>query len=50
VTLLDAYYVGTPDRSGVLLGYGSLDMPDIIRGATILAEVIQHVAVRAHRA
>jgi GntR family transcriptional regulator/MocR family aminotransferase len=50
VTSLDAYYVGTPDRSGVLLGYGSLDLPDIIRGATILADVIQHVAMRAHRA
>ncbi len=50
VTLLDAYYSGSPDQSGVLLGYGSLDVPAIIRGATILAEVIQHVAVRAHRA
>ena len=44
VTPLDAYYFGTPDRSGLLLGYGSLEIPDIIRGATALAEVIEQVA------
>ncbi len=44
ITLLDAYYLGAPDRSGLLLGYGSLEIPDIIRGATALAEVIEQVA------
>jgi DNA-binding transcriptional MocR family regulator len=44
VTPLDAYYFGAPDRPGLLLGYGSLEIPDIIRGATALAEVIEQVA------
>jgi GntR family transcriptional regulator/MocR family aminotransferase len=47
VTPLDAYYVGTPDRSGVLLGYGNLDMPEIIQGATVLREVIEQVAAQS---
>jgi GntR family transcriptional regulator/MocR family aminotransferase len=46
VTTLDACYVGAPDRSGVLLGYGSLDIPAIIHGATALREVIEQVAAR----
>jgi len=46
VTTLDTYYVGTPDRSGLLLGYGSLDIPDIIQGAKVLREVIEHVATQ----
>ncbi|GAC1399371.1 MAG: PLP-dependent aminotransferase family protein [Ktedonobacteraceae bacterium] len=44
VTTLDAYYIGTPDRSGLLLGYASLDIPDIIQGAKVLGEVIKQVA------
>lgn len=47
VTPLDAYYVGTPDRSGVLLGYGSLDIPDLLQGAIVLREVIEQVAARS---
>jgi GntR family transcriptional regulator/MocR family aminotransferase len=48
VTPLDAAYsIGAPDRAGVLLGYGSLEIPDIIRGATILREVIERVAAHA---
>lgn len=47
VTTLDAYYFGVPDRSGLLLGYGSLDIPDIVRGAMMLREVIEQVAARA---
>lgn len=47
-TVLDSYYLGTPDRSGLLLGYGGEDLPDIIRGATILAEVIERVAAAPH--
>lgn len=44
VTPLDAFYLGAPDRSGLLLGYGSLEIPDLVQGATILAEIIQQVA------
>lgn len=44
VTTLESYYVGTPDRSGLLLGYGGLDIPDIVRGATTLRDVIERVA------
>ncbi len=44
VTTLDAYYLGTPDRSGLLLGYANLDIPDIIQGANVLKEVIKQVA------
>jgi len=49
VTTLDAYYTGTPDRSGLLLGYASLDIPDIIQGAMVVKEVIQQVeALHSH--
>ncbi len=44
VTPLDAYYHGPPDRSGLLLGYASLDIPDIIRGVTVLMGIIEQVA------
>ena len=44
VTPLDAYYVGTPDRSGLLLGYANLEIPQIVQGITILREAIEHVA------
>jgi len=44
VTPLDAYYLGPPDRSGLLLGYASLEIPDIIRGVTVLKEIIEQVA------
>lgn len=50
VTPLDAYYLGTPDRSGLLLGYACLEIPDIIRGATVLREVIEQVAALFHHA
>ncbi|WP_207229445.1 PLP-dependent aminotransferase family protein [Ktedonosporobacter rubrisoli] len=49
VTLLDAYYLGTPDRSGLLLGYGCLEIPEIIRGVTILREIITQVAARSQQ-
>lgn len=45
VTPLDGYYVGSPDRSGLLLGYASLEIPDIIRGITTLMEIIKQVGV-----
>jgi GntR family transcriptional regulator/MocR family aminotransferase len=44
VTPLDGYYLGPPDRSGLVLGYASLEIPDIIRGITILTEIIEQVA------
>lgn len=49
VTTLDIHYVGIPDRAGLLLGYGSLDLPDLIRGSTIVREVIEHVAAQSPR-
>src|SRR5258707_3958065 len=48
VTPLDAYYLGAPDRSGLLLGYGGLEIPDIIRGVTVLTEIIEQVAALSH--
>ncbi len=44
VMTLDPFYLGTPDRSGLLLGYGGLELPAIARGARILAEVISEAA------
>lgn len=37
---LAAYYIGAPDRSGILLGYGGLTLNDVVHGARILADVI----------
>jgi GntR family transcriptional regulator / MocR family aminotransferase len=48
VTPLDAYYFGPPDRSGLLLGYASLEIPDIIRGITVLMRIIEQVAALSH--
>ncbi|WP_201373317.1 PLP-dependent aminotransferase family protein [Ktedonobacter robiniae] len=44
VTPLDSYYLGPPDRSGLLLGYASLEIPEILQGMAILREIIAHVA------
>ena len=41
---LAPYFVGTPNRRGILLGYGGLELPDLVRGACILAEVISALA------
>jgi len=48
VTPLDAYYLGPPAHSGLLLGYASLEIPDIIRGVTVLTEIIEQVAALPH--
>jgi GntR family transcriptional regulator/MocR family aminotransferase len=48
VTPLDAYYLGPPDRSGLLLGYASLEIPDIIRGTAVLREIIEQVVALSH--
>lgn len=41
---LDPYYIGEPDRCGLLLGYGGLELTEITRGAAILVEVITEIA------
>jgi GntR family transcriptional regulator/MocR family aminotransferase len=38
------YYLDTPDRNGVLLGYGALDLADVAYGGRILAEAIAAAA------
>ncbi len=37
---LGDYYIGAPDRCGILLGYGGLTCDDVVRGTCILADVI----------
>ncbi|HUZ00284.1 MAG TPA: hypothetical protein VMU89_08030 [Thermomicrobiaceae bacterium] len=49
VTTLEGYHAGVPERMGLLLGYGNLEIPDIVRGAQILAGVIAEVAARSPR-
>jgi GntR family transcriptional regulator / MocR family aminotransferase len=44
VASLEAYYLGVPDRQGLLLGYGGLSLAELRRGAQILAEVIAQQA------
>lgn len=44
VSTLRAYYHGPVSRNGLLLGYGGLELPDIVLGATVLAEVIRQTA------
>jgi GntR family transcriptional regulator / MocR family aminotransferase len=46
VSSLDAYYLGVPDRQGLLLGYGGLSLAELRQGVQILAEVI---AEQAHQ-
>ena len=35
------YYIGNPTCQGVLLGYGGLDLADVVRGARVVASVIE---------
>ncbi|WP_236031810.1 aminotransferase class I/II-fold pyridoxal phosphate-dependent enzyme [Ktedonospora formicarum] len=44
VSTIDTCYMGTPDRNGLLLGYGGLSAQDVVRGALILREVIEQQA------
>jgi GntR family transcriptional regulator/MocR family aminotransferase len=44
IMTLDRFYHQTPNRSGLLLGYGGLELAEIARGARILAEVISEYA------
>lgn len=43
---LAAYYFGPPDRAGLVLGYGGLGLPELARGARILADVVADEARR----
>lgn len=45
VSTLGGYYHGSPDRNGLLLGYGGLELPEIVCGAEVLLDVIRR-AVR----
>lgn len=44
VSTIDGYYIGKPDRNGLLLGYGGLRMPEIAAGGRILVDVIKEMA------
>ncbi len=44
VSTLDSYFIGPTTQRGLLLGYGGLDLPDIIRGAEVLVEVMREAA------
>jgi GntR family transcriptional regulator / MocR family aminotransferase len=46
---LAPYYLGEPDRNGVLLGYGGLALDDVARGARLLAAVIADAVADGHR-
>ncbi|GHO82204.1 MocR-like pyridoxine biosynthesis transcription factor PdxR [Dictyobacter formicarum] len=45
ISTVDSCYAGTPDRNGLLLGYGGLPLEDVVRGAQILREVIEQLVV-----
>ena len=40
VSTLDSYFLGPATQHGLLLGYGGLDLPDIVRGAEVLVRVL----------
>ena len=44
VASLDEFYLGTPDRRGLVLGYGGLEHQEILQGAHILVEIIQQMS------
>ncbi len=46
---LAPHYVGAPDRQGILLGYGGLELADVTRGAQVLADIITHFAAEPRR-
>jgi GntR family transcriptional regulator/MocR family aminotransferase len=49
VSTLNDYFVGMPDRRGLLLGYGGLDAPDVRKGARVVAEVMVEQAKRSKK-
>ncbi len=44
VRVLSAFYVSDPGPSGLLLGYGGLEPAQVVRGARVLAEVMNRLA------
>jgi len=44
VNALHDYYVGQPDRGGLLLGYGGLTSEEVERGARVLVQAIRGTA------
>lgn len=44
VHALHHYYLGSPDREGLLLGYGGLEKTQIVEGARRLVEVIRQIS------
>ncbi|QBY07114.1 PLP-dependent aminotransferase family protein (plasmid) [Deinococcus metallilatus] len=50
VPSLSPYYLGTPDRNGLLLGYGGLSLPDLEESARLLARAVAQVSRRAAEA
>jgi GntR family transcriptional regulator/MocR family aminotransferase len=45
ISTIDSCYAGTPDRNGILLGYGGLSPQDVERGTQVLRDVIEQLAV-----
>jgi GntR family transcriptional regulator/MocR family aminotransferase len=41
VSTLDGYFIDQPTRHGLLLGYGGLDLTEIVRGADILVRILR---------
>jgi GntR family transcriptional regulator / MocR family aminotransferase len=41
VSTLDGYFIGPATKQGLLLGYGGLELPDIVRGADVLVDVMR---------
>jgi GntR family transcriptional regulator/MocR family aminotransferase len=41
VSTLDGYFLGPATQQGLLLGYGGLELPDIVRGAEVLVDVLR---------
>lgn len=41
VSTLDPHYLAPPTQHGLLIGYGGVELPDIVRGAEILVNVVQ---------
>jgi GntR family transcriptional regulator/MocR family aminotransferase len=41
VTTLDEYYLGLSNRNGLILGYGGLELHEIVHGVHVLIEVIK---------
>ncbi len=41
---LDRYYAGPPTMSGLILGYGTVTLPQVRRAATVLAPLLTRVS------